>query len=149
MMILRPHHLLCLQKFIGHGYSRQFTSHMLSLVRELKSNPETLISLTCKCDHLCSACPNRQNENCTSSEKVLRMDLSVLDVCQFQPEKEQSWLFLSNAAKDLILETEEFDNICGQCQWFSLCKNIVQGVLSPGFGLSTSSFITATNEGAE
>ena len=149
MIILRPHHLLCLQKFTGHGYNSQFTSHMLSLVRKLKSNPETSISLTCKCDHLCSACPNRQNNNCTSSGKVLRMDLGVLDICQFQLEKEQDWLSLSSTAKDLILETKEFVNICGQCQWFDLCKNTVQGILSAGSILSSPHTIMATNEWVE
>ena len=141
MIILRPHHLLCLQKFTGHGYNRQFTSHMLSLVRKLTSNPETHISLTCKCDHLCSACPNRQNNKCTSSEKVLRMDFAVLDVCQLQLEKEQDWLSLSSTAKNLILETQKFDNICSQCQWYTLCKNTIQGILSSNSDLSDQTFL--------
>ena len=38
-MQLRPHHLLCIQKFTGHGYDEPFTQHMTSIVSALKSHP--------------------------------------------------------------------------------------------------------------
>ena len=42
-MYLRPHHLLCIQKFSGHGYHEDFTSHMQSIVTALAVNPEVLL----------------------------------------------------------------------------------------------------------
>jgi len=38
-MNLRPHHLLCIQKFTGHGYSPSFTAHMHALTASLRQSP--------------------------------------------------------------------------------------------------------------
>ena len=48
-MNLRPHHLLCIQKFTGHGYSADFTAHMTAVVSELAENPETAVTLAKGC----------------------------------------------------------------------------------------------------
>ena len=34
-MKIRPHHLLCIQKYTGHGYDAAFTAHMTALVSGL------------------------------------------------------------------------------------------------------------------
>ena len=41
MMKLRPHHLLCLQKYTGRGYDGPFTAHMNELVRRLTADPRS------------------------------------------------------------------------------------------------------------
>ena len=48
-MNLRPHHLLCIQKFTGHGHSADFTAHMTAVVSELAENPETAVTLAKGC----------------------------------------------------------------------------------------------------
>ena len=80
-MELRPHHLLCIQKFTGHGYDADFTQHMNYIVSELRRDPETQITIVQGCDDLCKACPNNINGVCSSLEKVAGMDSSVLDIC--------------------------------------------------------------------
>ena len=50
-MNLRPHHLLCIQKFTGHGYNADFTAHMKTIVSELAENPQ--ITVAQGCDDLC------------------------------------------------------------------------------------------------
>ncbi|MGN1450793.1 MAG: DUF1284 domain-containing protein [Eubacteriales bacterium] len=122
-MDLRPHHLLCIQKYTGHGYSPDFTAHMNSVVSELKKNPDTSITLTCGCDELCRRCPNNAGGVCSSSEKTAMFDAAVLGICSFSCGEKLSWSDASEKARRLIIKTEKFSKVCSSCQWFELCKS--------------------------
>ena len=121
-MNLRPHHILCIQKFTGHGYNADFTVHMKSIVSELANEPKTQITLTQRCDDICKMCPNNVSGVCTSLEKVALMDSSVLSICNLTYGDNASWTVLAGKARELIFETNEFNNICTCCQWFELCR---------------------------
>ncbi len=121
-MNLRPHHLLCIQKFTGHGYDTDFTEHMKSIVSELKDNPHTQITVTHGCDDLCKKCPNNINGNCTSLEKTALMDNSVLSICNLTYGENILWEKAMSKARELILKTDKFNSICAACQWFELCR---------------------------
>lgn len=122
-MNLRPHHLLCTQKFTGHGYDADFTAHMQSIVSELAENPGTQITVVQGCDELCKMCPNNLNGACSSLEKVDFMDSAVLSVCGLSCGENIPWAKGAAKARELIFETEEFHNICSRCQWFELCRS--------------------------
>lgn len=121
-MNLRPHHLLCIQKFTGHGYDAAFTAHMTSIVSELSRGEGACVSIAQGCDDLCEACPNNENGTCSSLEKVALMDSSVLDVCGLAYGESAPWAELARSARERIFATGEFDRICSCCQWFDLCK---------------------------
>lgn len=121
-MYIRPHHILCIQKFTGHGYNEEFTAHMSRAVSELAENPGTEITAAHGCDDLCEACPNNEDGVCTSCGKVERMDDAVLRVCDFAYGESASWAELSSRARKRIFETDEFQRICAGCQWFELCR---------------------------
>ena len=122
-MNLRPHHLLCIQKFTGHGYNADFTAHMKSIVSELTVNPETQITVVHGCDDLCKMCPNNIGGVCTSLEKVTFTDSAVLSICDFAYGENVLWTEAAGKAREEIFETEEFHNICACCQWFALCRS--------------------------
>ena len=122
-MDLRPHHLLCIQKFTGHGYDADFTAHMKAIVSTLKENPSTPITLVRGCDVLCQMCPNNQGDRCTSLEKVASMDSAVLRVCSLTDGETSPWIMAALRARKQILETEEFQAVFASCQWFELCRN--------------------------
>ena len=122
-MNLRPHHLLCIQKFTGHGYNADFTAHMKSIVSELTVNPETQITVVHGCDDLCKLCPNNIGGVCNSLEKVTFMDSAVLSICDFAYGENVLWTEAAGKAREEIFETEEFHNICACCQWFALCRS--------------------------
>ena len=122
-MHLRPHHLLCIQKFTGHGYDAAFTEHMTALTAELQEKPDTQITVTKGCDELCSVCPHNANGKCTSLEKVSAMDGAVLELCGIYYGKSALWAEISKKARDKIFKTEKFGAVCGSCEWFELCKN--------------------------
>ena len=122
-MNLRPHHLLCIQKFTGHGYDEAFTKHMTEIVTRLAENPETRVKLIHGCDFVCTKCPNNENETCVTAEKVLKMDEGVLEVCGLTYGETVAWAELSRRAREGVFESEKFERICGTCQWYELCKN--------------------------
>ena len=123
-MELRPHHLLCIQKFTGHGYDADFTQHMNYIVSELRRDPETQITIAQGCYDLCKACPNNINGVCSSLEKVAGMDSSVLDICGLKYSEKTSWSDAADKARKMIFETEKFGYICSSCQWFELCRSM-------------------------
>lgn len=122
-MNLRPHHLLCIQKFTGHGYDENFTAHMKSIVSALAENPQTQITVTQGCDDLCKRCPNHTDGVCASLEKVTFMDSAVLGICNFAYGDTILWAEAADNARNQILKTKEFYTVCASCQWFALCRS--------------------------
>lgn len=128
-MNLRPHHLLCIQKFTGHGYDAAFTRHMTAVADTLRALPGTEICLTCGCDFLCSACPNNAHGQCDTPDKVEAMDAAVLSACGLEYGQRLDWAQLSQTARERIFDSGLFENICQCCQWFELC---LRTPLKPG-----------------
>ena len=123
-MNLRPHHLLCIQKFTGYGYNADFTAYMKSIVSEFKENPKTQITVVQGCDDLCKTCPNNISGVCTSSGKVALMDSAVLAICNLTYGETILWTKAAGKARERIFETEEFNNICACCSWFEFCRGM-------------------------
>ena len=121
---LRPHHLLCIQKFVGKGYDGVFSQNLARIVEFLSSNPETEITLTEGCDEVCGACPNRVDGSCADGEKVTALDSGVLDTCKLNYGLKDTWKNLSDTAVECVFKTDNFNKLCFSCQWFGLCKNI-------------------------
>lgn len=121
-MFLRPHHLLCMQKFSGHGYSPAFTAHMSALLQKLHLHPETPVTLICRCDDLCTACPHNQDGVCESAEKVAHLDAGVLKAATLSGDTSRTWADLSSLARSRILLTDAFHTICSCCEWYPLCR---------------------------
>lgn len=120
-MKLRPHHLLCVQKYTGHGYDERFTAHMTALTARLRAAPETEIVLTGGCDELCAACPNVRAGVCADGEKTAAMDAAVLARCGLAAGTAAPWREAARLARERIFRTDGFISVCGGCQWFGLC----------------------------
>lgn len=140
MIQLRAHHLLCIQNYTGHGYDEAFTEHMNQVTASLAKNPEQIIQICEGCDELCSVCPNREevaaNESgkltgqnafiCNSPDKVEKMDSAVMRICALDIGARLAWQAARQKAKTLILQTEQFEAVCGECSWYELCESIVR-----------------------
>ena len=124
MIELRPHHLLCIQKFTCYGYDKAFTANMHEVVSLLKSKPETTVTLVEGGDRLCSACPNCIESYCRTADKVKLMDEKVLRFCDLAYGEIHSWKELAEKAAD-IFKSEAFEDICGDCEWFDLCSTTI------------------------
>ena len=62
-MKLRGHNLLCIQGFVGKGYSPEFVANMTRVVEALgDAAPVTVIDAP---DDLCTACPHLRASGCS------------------------------------------------------------------------------------
>ena len=115
---IRAHHGMCLHFFQGKGYSGEFVENMAKMKEILEENPG--IILMDSPDDLCAACPNRLTETC--SEKASRYDREVLGRCGLTAGARLSWREFSRKVSEHVLRPEKREEICGDCQWSSLCR---------------------------
>ena len=89
--------------------------------------PDTAVTLAEGRDDLCAACPHMAGGRCDSEEKVNRLDRGVLEACGFSAGETRSWSALARTAGEQVLETDMFEKICGDCEWFDLCRATREG----------------------
>lgn len=122
---LRPHHGLCIQHFVGKGYSEAFTRNMHKVVARLKAEPDTRIVLTTGTDDvLCRHCPHLSDERCLSGQKPLAYDLKCLELTGFSDGEETSWRAYSRSCRAEILRAKLLEKVCEDCQWLPLCTGL-------------------------
>ena len=115
---LRAHHGMCLSFFQGKGYSGDFVENMVRMKAILAENPE--IILMDGPDDICAACPNRLTETC--AEKASRYDREVLRRCGLSAGQVLPYREFSRRVMETILRPGKRAEICGDCQWSSLCN---------------------------
>lgn len=120
-LVLRPHHGLCLLHFVEEGYSDAFTANMAAAAARLRENPETLVRLCIGADSLCAHCPHRTGSTCESA-KPARYDTGVLQHSGLKAEQTLRWADLRE--KMVALSQVHLREVCGDCQWYSLCAAI-------------------------
>ncbi len=117
---LRPHHGLCTAFFEGKGYSVDFVRNMTAVIEMLeRDDPE--IVLTVGEDIICGNCPNNRTHICESSEKVVRYDGAVLELCGLAAGDAVRWSDFRSAVFDRIISPGRLSEVCGGCQWYNIC----------------------------
>lgn len=125
MVTLRPHHLLCTKWFVGEGYSSDFTKNMGIIVSDLRKT-STPIKLSLEKDEICLKCPNLNSlYMCSAEKKICSMDSKVLKYFSLKLNEEYYYKDLQEKI-DKNINTNIINDICGDCEWFSLglCWNI-------------------------
>ncbi len=113
---LRPHHGLCSQFFEGKGYSGAFVANMTAILSQLA--PDTPVTLTRGADCICAGCPNWPD---ACGEKAPRYDEAVLRLCGLQAGQTLPFGRLQALAREKIIAPGYLRDVCGDCQWFSIC----------------------------
>ena len=127
---LRPHHLLCLQAFVGCGYSEEFVEHMAVVKRQLTEIPNILITLVRGADDLCAHCPNCVEGQCTSENPALfdRLVEEKLMACKqysgLSSSSDSGSLRLHGIPKELQISDDILVMCCPGCEWKELCKRV-------------------------
>lgn len=98
MLRLRPHHLNCIPRFKGRGYSDEFCVNMRKIKERIDRGEAYEIVFSA--DDICAVCPNLENGMCKSNDKVERFDRLT--------EK---------------FGTADISRICSSCEWYFMCKN--------------------------
>ena len=122
-MKLRAHHLLCLQNFVGEGYSDAFCANMAEQKR--RAAGEDRFILEDGCDDICQACPERRGKLCRTQEKVARYDAAVAAHLGLRAGEALSWRAVSERVRSEIFRPGLLPAVCGDCQWQSLCQKIL------------------------
>jgi len=121
---IRPHHGLCINHYIGNGYSEEFVDNMNKITEMLKQNPKQKIILQSSMDALCNFCPNNQNGVCATQDKVDCFDKACLLECGFHNGQEIEWEKFKDKISRKLLETSKWKDICKECSWFMLCEEV-------------------------
>ncbi len=134
-MILRGHNLLCIQGFVGKGYSPGFVANMTQVVRSLGAAAE--VTVVAQADALCSACPNLSDEGCTlhgrgTEAGILRQDRDVIGRLRLAEGATYSWGEILERIRR-HLAPEDLDEICGTCPWLPMghCKEGLRRLRAP------------------
>ena len=120
-LILRGHHLLCLQGFQGYGYDKDFVENMTE-INKIRKLANTTVSLTDSPDDICKACPNLKEglcENQRQNENIKSMDIEVLS--KLDPTKEYNALNLFKEVETIFNSKESLSKICSKCMWHKEC----------------------------
>ena len=123
---LRPHHLLCIQNYRGHGYSEAFQQRMKAILDVLRQSPGSglppipRIRIAEGADDLCAACPHCLDGQCNSDKPAVfdglvseRMGLET--GCMLNMEDLQ----------DPKMTLQLLEECCPGCTWLGLCREIV------------------------
>lgn len=97
MLKIRPHHLNCMPRFAGKGYSKEFCENMQKIKARFHGGEEYV--LVYEADDICSSCPNLVNGICRDEKKVAVFDR-------------------------LSVSENRIDKICADCQWYAICKKM-------------------------
>lgn len=118
---LRAHHGMCLAFFEGKGYSAGFTAHMAQILEYLEQeNP--IVTVVAEADSICGGCPNLTDGRCRKAALVERYDKAVLALCSMGEHSILPWREFAARVAEYILSHGKRSEICGGCQWSSICK---------------------------
>jgi len=119
---IRAHNLLCIQGFVGKGYSPEFVANMTAVIAALAD--ETEVTVVAEPDVLCEACPNLAASGCAlhgegTERGIVRQDRDVLARLGLVDGAREPWgaIVARIAAR---VAPEDLDEICGACPWLPL-----------------------------
>lgn len=125
-MRIRAHNLLCIQGFVGKGYSPEFVANMSRVVESLDDDaPVTIVD---RPDALCDACPNLTGDGCAlhgpgTERGIVVQDRDVLRRLGLQADATVAWGEILRRIRTRVAP-DDLDAICGTCPWLPLghCK---------------------------
>ena len=110
---LRAHHGMCLALVEGKVYSAGFTAHMARILEYLEQENPT-VTVVAEADCICGGCE--------SADLVQSYDRQVLSLCGMEEHSPSDWESFSARVAERILSQGKRSEICGGCQWSSICK---------------------------
>ena len=118
--LLRGHHLICLNFFMGEGYTEEFIENLYSVIK--KEN----IEIVTGADEVCRKCPYLKEDKCRSSdytdEKIHLQDQEALRLLGFKPGMTVDWKMIASKLPTIIEEWKA--EFCCACGYRKVCFNV-------------------------
>ena len=121
MIHLRPHHALCLQTYVGKGYSDAFAKNMTQISEKLAQRPAQLVHFNLGADEICQACPHLQNGVCSKEASCAELDRLAWDAMALGCGEVLTWAEATQLVEQNLLRTGKFHQLCDGCTWEELC----------------------------
>jgi len=118
--------LLCLPRFRGLGYSKEFTVNMARIAKVLSGRPQQLVELVDGPDDICHLCPHlAATGECLLEEQVQvsKRDETVLKLLSVRPGERVTYLELA-ARLVAVTESSLMEKACAGCRWQQFCVNL-------------------------
>ncbi len=121
MIHLRPHHALCLQTYVGKGYSDSFAKNMTKISQELSQRPTQLVHFNLGADEICAACPNLQNGVCSKEESCAELDRLAWEGMALGCGEVLTWAEVTQLVQNNLVKTGKYHALCDGCTWEAVC----------------------------
>ncbi|MDW7651652.1 MAG: DUF1284 domain-containing protein [Bacillota bacterium] len=126
MINVRGHHLLCLPRFQGRGYSPAFIGNITALADRLAENPDQAVCLVDGPDDICLQCPHQADGECGLVDADVReRDRRILQLLEVVPGECRSYSELQRKLKSVFLHFS-LEQICGDCRWLDTCRCLTE-----------------------
>lgn len=120
---LRPHHLLCMQFFVGHGYNQEFVNNLADIINKINKE-NCLIKIVNDNDDVCKYCPNIVSGICKDIDKVKVYDENVLKLTSLD-YKTYNYDEIRKAILDNIVTANiKLNSVCKSCCWINICEKL-------------------------
>lgn len=124
---IRPHHLLCIPRFYGGGYSKEFGLNLKKICINIRENPSIKVKVIRECDDICEKCPYKKENICKKTPNLNKWILRQDDIVLNKLEIKQNSIY---RAKDIFnhsmntITSENIANICKGCVFLKNCIKV-------------------------
>lgn len=126
-MKIRAHHLLCIPRFYGGGYTKEFGSNLKEICMKIRHNPAANIKVIIECDDICEKCLYKKDDVCKKTPKlnewILRKDTAVLDKLKIKQNSIHKAKDLFNYAMNTVA-SKNVAEICKGCVFLRNCLKV-------------------------
>ena len=124
---IRPHHLLCIPRFYGGGYNKEFGKNLKKICFDIRNNPNVKIKVSKECDDICKKCPYKKDNICKKTPKlnywILRQDNKVLKKLNIKDNSIHNAKDVFNFSIDNVT-SQNIKDICKGCVFLKNCIKI-------------------------
>ncbi|MEE9524906.1 MAG: DUF1284 domain-containing protein [Thermodesulfovibrionales bacterium] len=121
MIILRGHHLICLNFFRGEGYDEAFIDNLRHILNRVK---EEEITVTLDADDVCTACLWLKEDRCefdeNSCQEMREMDAKAMELLGLSSGDNVRWNTIREKLRSIF--TDWFSLYCRECDWKAACE---------------------------
>ncbi len=124
---IRPHHLLCIPRFYGGGYNKEFGKNLKKICFDIRKNPHLKIKVLKECDDICINCPYKRDDICKKTPKlnywILRQDDKVLKKLKIKNNSIHKARDIFNFSINKVT-SQDIKDICKGCVFLKSCIKV-------------------------